>query len=343
MASALETNFNYTYPGILSTEIFFKPTEDSPALSDLAIIDQGISFKKQYNVLPGLNKILKPYDGCERNFEGSAEITNKTLEVKEFALNLQWCKDDFTDYLTGAYNYLAQEMLKTGNQSFDLSGTPLVTVISKLIEDATRRDVFRRVSFGDTGSGSADYDTIDGLWTQLIDNSGTASTYCVRKASGTSLGTAALSSGEALDVLEKVYIQSTNLLKAVPSNKKAFYVTGSIWDNYYNSLASVGAVTEQAYTALVKGMPMLTYKGIPVIPVRIWDTDLADASNPLNATTAHLVLYTTKDNHRIGVESSSDLNKIEGWYDRLTRKYYFEGDMKFGYTYLHCDLQTIAY
>lgn len=343
MASVLETNFDYTYPGILSTEIFFKPTEDSPALADLAIIDQGISFKKQYNVLPGLNKILKPYDGCTPSYTGSAEITNKTLEVKEFSMNLEWCKDDFTGYLSGIYNNLAQEMLKSGNASFDLSGTPLVSVISTLIEDATRRDVFRRISFGDTGSASADYDTIDGIWTQLIDNAGTASTYCVRKASGTSLGTSALSSGEALDVLEKVYSQSTNLLKAVPTNKKAFYVTGSIWDNYYNSLAAVGAVTEQAYTALVKGMPTLTYKGIPVIPVRIWDTDLADTSNPLNATTAHLVLYTTKDNHRIGVEASSDLNKVEGFYSKVDRKYYFTGDMKFGYTYLHCDLQTIAY
>lgn len=343
MASALETNFNYTYPGILTTEVFFKPVEDSPALSDLAIIDQGISYKKQYNVLPQLSKIVKPYDGCERTFSGTQEITNKTLEVKEFELNLEWCKDDFTNYLSNSYNYLAQEMLKSGINSFDPSGTPVATMISRLIDEATRQDVFRRICFGDTGSGSADFDTIDGIWTQLIGDSGTASTYCVRRASGTSLGTSDLASGEALDVLEKVYIQSSNLLKAVPTSKKAMFVTGSIYDNYFNSLAANGAVTEQAFTNLVKGVASLTFKGIPVIPVRIWDTMLADTDNPLNATTRHLVLYTTKDNHIIGVENSGDLNKVEGWYERLERKYYFEGDMKFGYTYLHCDLQTIAY
>lgn len=342
MASALETNFDYTYPGILTTEVFFKPTEDSPALADLAIIDQGISFKKQYNVLPSLSKVLKPYDGCSRSFSGSQDITNVTLETKEFEVGLEWCKDDFTNYLTGAYNNLAQEMLKSGNASFDISGTPVSSMISQLVEDAVRRDVFRRICFGDTGSASADWDTIDGIWTQLIDNAGTASTYCVKKAS-TSMGTAALSSGEALANLEAAYIESTNLLKAVPVSKKAFFVTGSVYDNYFNSLAATGAVTEQAFTNIVKGLSSLTYKGIPVVPVRLWDTELADSGNPLYATTRHLVLYTTKDNHRIGVENSADLNKIEGWYERKDRKYYFEADMKFGYTYLHCDLQTIAY
>lgn len=342
MASALETNFNFTYPGILTTDVFFKPTEETPAISDIAIVDQGIAFKKQYNVLPSLSKIVKPYDGCERSFSGSQEITNRTLETKEFEINLQWCKDDFTDQLTGIYNNLAQEMLKTGIASFDPSGTPINTIVAQLIEDAVRRDIFRRISFADSGSASADWDTIDGIWTQLMADAGTASTYCVKKAN-VSLGTAALSSGEALAALEAVYSESSNLLKAVPVSKKKFFVTGSVYDNYFNSLAATGAVTEQAYTALLNGAQTLTYKGVPVVPVRIWDTELADSTNPLYGTTAHLILYTTKDNHRVGVESNGDLNKIDGWYERKDRKFYFEGDMKFGYTYLHCDLQTIAY
>ena len=235
MASVLETDFNYAYNGILSTEVFFKPTEDSPALSDVAIVDTGISYKKQYNVLPSLSKIVKPYDGCNRTFEGTAEMTNKTLEVKEFDLNLQFCKDDFTNYLTSQYNYLAQEFLKSGNQSFDISSTPLDSMINKLIEDAMRRDIWRRISFGDTGSGSADWDTIDGIWTQMIDSAGSGSSYCVQRFNG-SLGTGALSPQDAIDILEGVYSSSTNLLKAVPNSKKAMFVTGSVYDAYYNKL-----------------------------------------------------------------------------------------------------------
>lgn len=342
MASALETNFNYTYPGILTTEVFFKPTEDTPALTDLFTIDQGISFRKQYNTLNQLNKILKPYAGCARTFTGTQDITNVTLETKEFEINLEWCKEDFTNQLASSYNFLAQEFLKTGIESFNPSGTPIERIISQLIEDAVRRDAFRRISFGDQSSSSADWNTIDGLWTRLIDTSG-GSNYCVRRASGTSLGTADLSAGEAIDALERVHIQSNNLLKQVPNSQKKFYVTGSIYDNYYNSLVGTGAVTEQAFTNQQAGLSRLTFKGVEVVPVRFWDTLLDDSTNPLSSTSKHLVLYTTKANHMLGVESGSDLNKVEGWYERKDRKYYFEGNMKFGYQYLHCDLQTIAY
>lgn len=342
MASALETNFSYTYPGILSTEVSFKPTEDTPALSDLFTIDQGIKFRKRYNLLNQMDKILKPYGGCARVFSGTQNITDTVVETKEFSIGLEWCKDDFTDQLSSIYNVLAQEWLKTGNQSFNPEGTPVATILNQLIEDSLRRDIFRRVSFGDSTSASADWNTIDGLWQRLIDTSG-GSNYCVRRASGTSLGTTALSAGEALDVLEAVHFQSNNLLKAIPNSQKFFAVTGSIYDNYYNSLVGTGAVTEQAFTNIQNGLANLTYKGIKVIPIRYWDTLLDDSTNPLASTTKHLVLYTTKANHILGVENGPDLNKVEGWYERKDRKYYFEGDMKFGYNYLHCDLQTIAY
>lgn len=342
MASALETNFNYTYDGILSTEVSFKPTEDTPALSELFTIDQGIKFKKQYNLLNQLNKILKPYSGCTRVFSGTQDITNTTVQTEEFEIGLEWCKDDFTDQLAERYNVLAQEWLKTGIAQFDPSGTPVASILNQLIEDAVRRDVFRRVSFGDQSSASADWNTIDGLWTRLIDTSG-ASNYCVRRASGTSLGTADLSGGEAIAALEAVHIQSNNLLKQVPNSQKKFYVTGSIYDNYYNSLVGTGAVTEQAFGNQQNGLSSLKFKGIEVMPIRYWDTLLDDSTNPLASTSKHLILYTTKQNHILGVENGADLNKIEGWFERKDRKYYFEGNMKFGYNYLHCDLQTIAY
>jgi len=275
-------------------------------------------------------------------FSGTQDITNTTVQTEEFEIGLEWCKDDFTNQLAESYNYLAQEMLKNGIQEFDPSGTPVASIITQLIQDAIRRDVFRRVSFGDQASSSADWNTIDGLWTRLIDSSG-ASNYCVRRASGTSLGTADLSAGEAIAALESVFIQSNNLLKQIPNSQKKFFVTGSIFDNYYNSLVGTGAVTEAAFSNQQNGVSGLRFKGIDVVPVRYWDTLLDDSTNPLAATSKHLILYTTKQNHILGVENGADLNKVEGFFDRKDRKYYFEGNMKFGYNYLHCDLQTIAY
>jgi hypothetical protein len=341
MATALTTNFNYTYPGLLSTDIAFKPSEDTPALSDIFTIDPGIKDKKQYNLLNQLNKILKPYTGCERTFSGAQVITNKTLQTKEFDLNLEWCKDDFTEQLAGKYNHLAQEWLRTGIDSFNPEGTPINSIISQLIEDAVRRDVFRRVSFGESGNSSADWNQIDGLWTLMIDSSG-GSNYCVRRA-GSALGTGSLTADNAIAALQAVWDESHNLLKAVSVSQKKFYVTGSVYDGYLKKLQGTGAVTEQAFTNIQTGKSSLTFNGVDVVPVRIWDTELEDSANPLFGTAKHLVILTTKPNHILGIESGADLNKVEGWYERKDRKYYFEGNMKMGYQYLHCDLQTIAY
>lgn len=349
--SILETNFNYTYPGILTTEIFYKSSLGNPALSDLFMIDQGIKSHKQYNLVNPISKILKPYTGCDRVFNSNrAFITNTTVRTKEFQVNESWCKDDFTNYLTGGFNFLAQEWLKTGVDSFDPSGTPINVIIDKVLSNALRLDVFRRASFAAGNSSDDDYNQFDGLWDRLIDSSG-ASNYCVVRAS-TALGTGALASGAALTALEQVYSQSNILLKDWDNiyaqfggqvAKPTFWVTRSVWDNYYNSLIGTGAVTEQAFENLQKGLTTLTYKGYPVRPVSLWDQFLAESDNPLFAVTRHLILFTTKDNHILGVENGADLNKIEGWYERKDRKFYYEADLKMGYNYMHCDLQTIAY
>lgn len=343
MVSILETSFNYTWPGILTTEIFYKPSQQAPALADMFTIDQDIKSHKQYNLVTQLNKIVKPYTGCDRTFNGNRQlITNTTVRTKEFQVSESWCKDDFTGYLTGAFNNLAQEWLKTGIDSFDPSGTPINTVIDRLLTEAIKRDIFRRVTMAAGNSSDDDYNQIDGLWDRLIDSSG-ASNYCVRRA-GSSLGTGSLSSGNALTYLEQAYDQSNILLKEqVDSNAATFWVTRSIWDNYYNSLIGNGAVTEQAFTNLQKGLTFLTYKGIKVRPVGLWDTFLAESDNPLFATTRHLILLTIKENHILGVENGKDLNRLEGWYERKDRKFYYEADFKLGYNYLHCDLQTIMY
>jgi hypothetical protein len=341
MATALTFTGGYTYPGNVTTDVLFKSTEDTPAISEMAVVDQNVPYRKRYNLLASLSKILKPYSGCARTFNGAKVITDIFLETKEFEVNLEWCKDDFTQSLSSQYNLLAAEWLKTGIESFNPAGTPVERIINQLVSDAVRRDVFRRFSFGAQDSSSADWNQIDGLWTRLIDTSG-GSNYCVRRA-GSALGTGTLAAGAGLTALAAVWAAAPNLLKQVAKSSLTLWVTGSVYDNYLTSLQGTGAVTEQAMENLQKGITNLTYNGIKVRPVRIWDTELEDSTNPLYATTRHLILLTTKENHVFGTENSADLNKIEGWYERKDRKYYFEGDMKFGYQYLHCDLQVIAY
>jgi len=343
--SILETNLNYTWNGVLSTDIFFKPTLSSPALADVFTIDLGASDKKRYHIAPTMNKILKPYTGCDQAVTGSSfDITSKAVQIKPFEMYEGWCKDDFTNQLTGSYNVLAQEWLKTGVDSFDPAGTPIDRMIIDLLKDGLRRDIWRRVSFGDTTSSSADWNQIDGLWQSLIDQSG-ASNYCVY-ASKTNFGTGTLSASAAYNELVAIYNNSSNLLKeyAIDQGRGQFLVTRSIWQNLYDSYAAVGAVTELAYQAATKGLGKLTFRGIPVTPITIWDDMLADSTNPLYATTRHLIAFTVKENHILAVENTSDLDKIDSWFEKKDNKRYYRSNMSFGFLgAIHCDLTTISY
>lgn len=346
MLSILETSFGFTYPGILTTDIFYKPTLEAPALSDMFRIDQDIKFQKQYNLVTELNKIVRPYTGCGAAVNTNRQlITNTTVTTKEFQMYEGWCKDDFTGQLLGVYNNLAQEWLKTGESQFDPAGTPIDRVIMTVLKDGLQRDLFRRATMADAGSTDADYNQIDGLITRLLDSAG-ASNYCVRRAgtvAGTpgALGIGALSAGNALTYLENNYSDSNILLKNATGKK--FFVTQSIWDNYYNSLIGTGAVTEQAFSNLQKGLTTLTYKGIPVVPVPLWDKFLLESDNPLTGTVRHIILLTVPSNHILGVESAADLNKIDSWYEMKDQKRYYRASFKIGYNYLHCDLQTLSY
>jgi hypothetical protein len=342
--SILETNFNYTWNGILTTDLFFKPSLDSPALSDFFTIDLGATDKKRYNLITPISKVLKPYTGCGGTPAGTRQlITNTTIQLKPFQMYESWCKDDFTGQLSGVYNFLAQEWLKTGNASFDPAGTPINTIIMDSLKDALRRDIFRRVFFAAGNSSSADYNQIDGFWDRTIDSSG-VSNYCVYRY-GSALGTGALGTTAANDYFTGIYNNSSLLLKqeGIDKGQAEFWVTRSVWENYYTYLVGVGAVTEQAYSDYKNGVKTLQFRGHNVRPINLWDNDLADSSNPLFATTRHLIVFTLKKNHILGIENNSDLEKIESWYEMKDQKRYYRSNMVMGYQYLHCDLTTISY
>lgn len=343
--SILETNFSYTWQGELTLDLFYRPTLGTPALSEIATVDTGSKDKKRYNIVPELNKILKPYTGCDQVVTGSSlDITDKYIQLKQFRMKEKWCKDDFDSKLTGTFNHLAQAWLKDGNAGFDPAGTPIGTIIMTSLKDALRRDTFRRIMLADIDSSDANWNQINGLITTIIDQSG-ASNYCVYRY-GSALGTGALSADTAKNNLEGMYENSNILLKeyGIDNGKAVIVCTRSFWDNYYKSLVGVGAVTEQAYSDYKKGLKTLEFRGIPLKPYGILDSFLADSTCPLYATTRHIAYLTVPDNHIIGVENTSDLGAIKSWFSDDDNVRYYSSQMTFGVIgAMHCDLTTIVY
>lgn len=334
--SEVGVNFDYTYNGKLSTEVLFCPSINTPAISDLFVIYPQLKYKQQISILLPLEKVIKKYTSCARTFTDGIDITNTTLSLTQLEINMEWCKDDF-EGLVG--NILAEEWLRTGTEEFDPSGTEIQRIIDEHVQDAARRDTFRVFSFGDTLDADADWNQLDGMWTKLIANSGTGSAYCVRRTDDLA-GT--LASGSALTALKNAYEGSAVILKQLPNEMKYFAVTGSVYENLLSSYEANTNGTEAQFTLLKDGANNLTYRGIPVKAVYAWDSALADPTCPLYGR-ENLILYTTRNNHAVGVDVEADQEKISGWYERKDRKYYIEGFQRLGYNYVCCDLQTIAY
>lgn len=338
MASVLGVDFDYTYNGTLLTEIFTKPTVNTPAINDMFRVIPGSKYKIQATLANPLSKIVKAGTNCVRTAAGTVNLTNTTIDLQDMKMFVEFCAEDFEGSVG---NWLAEQALKSGVDVDDISGTQINQIISGLLEDSLRRDEFRIISFGDTNDADADWSQMDGLWTTLLANDGEGTSYCVNKTS--SFGTGALTDGEALAAFKAAYVGADSILDAIPENQKAFYVTRSVYDNLVASYESISTGSDLQVSWNVDGIPVVRYRGVPVMKISAWDDYLADATNPLFGDIEHLLLYTTRENHVLGVENTADLNRIRSWYSRDDDKYYFDSKMRVGYNYLHCDLQTIAY
>jgi len=339
MADIVGVDFNYTYNGTLLTEVMFKPSVATPAISDLARIIPGSNFKIQIPTSGIISKIVKGGKGCGRTVTGEGlNLENTTVDLNPMKMFVQECAETFEGTVG---NILAEEWLRDGEDRNDISGTQLQSTIDTLLEDALRRDLFRIFSFGDLASVSPDYSQMQGLWPTLIANSGGPG-YCIPRP-GTALGNGDLASGVALEALKAVYQGANNILDQMPENMKAFWVTRSIYDNLVSSYESVSTGSDLQVTLQTDGIPVVRYRGVVVNKVASWDEDLSDLDNPLNGVVSHLILYDTRDNNVVGVANEGDLNRIDGWYSKDDDIYNFASKMRMGYNFVHCDLASIAY
>jgi len=340
--SVVGVDFDYTYNGTLERDVVFCPSVETPSLSDFMRIVQGSKYKIQIPYVDTIQKVIKKYQNCNRTYTDGIDILNTTVELCQLELNMQWCKDNFEGTVG---NILAEEWLRSGVDEFNPEGTEIQTVIDRLVSDAARRDTFRIFSFGNTASLSDDYNQLDGLWTKLIAGDSPSEAYCVKRVAN--LGLSDLGNGAALEALEAAYTESDIILKQLPNNQKYFAVTGSVYENLLASYEANVNGTERQFTNLTMGQgdqgSSLMYRGIPVNALYAWDNSLQDPDNPLFGLARHLILYTTRDNHVVGVDVQEDATRISGWYERKDRRYYIEGFQRLGYNYVCCGLQSIAY
>lgn len=336
----------YTYPGILSTELIQKPKIDTPAITELFTVRQGIRAGEHLNLVQPLTRVLtKGTAACEPTYTQAGSITDKVINTGLFEINQSWCKKEFQGLLSN-YNVLGDSnLVGNGLSGYELGGKLRSIILDETTEQA-RQDVWKIALFGNDslGAGSTNvFSTIDGLWTNYLDS---FASYCVKPVTNAlpNQHNSVLTSNQARDTFRLMYTGSSILLKQMfTSGKVKIFTTGSMWENYLLSLED-NCCVEGSWRLQQDGSKTLYFRGIEIVPIWIADYTLEnDTDNPYYDVLRHFAIMTMPQNNIFGVESMADLNNLEICYDCRLKTTFIQGEMRFGTQFLQCDLTTIAY
>jgi hypothetical protein len=336
VASMYTPDITYTYPGKLNLELIKPIRLGTPALSDLFTIIQGVRCGEYLHYVNPLSRVLaKPSGDCNPTYTQAGSITDRRLETGEFQINLEWCEAEFSAVCTA----LVEKYTAAGVDGYELQSN-LQSIIFEEVLEAARIDVLKAMFFSDNSLGAGNtsiYSTIDGVFTKFFDSE---TAYCVKPVSNALPNghDSTLAADQARDTFRALWSGAEIELKQLPTNQKAFWVTGSMWENYYDSLLN-NCCVEGSWRAGQDGITTLYYRGIEVLPLWFADESLSsETANPFYDEIRHFAVYTAKANHYMGVERSSDLNNLTSCFDCRTNSTLIKGRMRFGYNFAQCGL-----
>ena len=331
MANAVTIDFDYTYNGQDATEMLYKPSVQTPDILRLFKVITGIKNKHQLTLASNISNIVKAYSGCgTRTASGTVALDNRTLTVNEVQVFLEQCKDAFE-------NTMYEEFLAAGIDANDIGASSVITgIIDKLMIDGMRRDNFRLFSFGDVNSSNENLNGMTGMWPRLF--AGVQDSYCVKRQDNISALNQTAGT-RAIDYFRNLYEGASIILKQIPKEEKAFFVTGNVYENFQSNLENADQNANGVQLVTKGDGGVILFRGVEVVPIYAWD----DAISAYSLGNKSRILYTWKQNHVIGVDRASDQGAVRGWYEKKDRKYYIEAQYRMGYNYVHCDLSSVSY
>lgn len=306
MANFITESLNVTYSGKdITNELFYAPQEGSDSLAGVRRLT---NVKTKVNMyLPStLTKIVRAYSTCGFSATGGVvDVSDKTLEVSKLKVNLEQCGDTF-------YGTVWEEFYGSGTAIDDLTDTIIGEIARKKVAEGIADDNGRIAWFAATSSANADFNQLDGFIQKFVDASATLGMY----KELTTIANVEDTNGDlvadgAYEALKYVYENQPKVLRQMPMNAKKFRVTYTIYDNLITTFEQLGTGNALGLSRAIDG-GVLKFRGIEVMAVTGWDTQLADANNPNSAGNGidigdNMILYTIDSNLVIG----SDVNDPE--------------------------------
>jgi hypothetical protein len=175
------------------------------------------------------------------------------------------------------------------------------------------------------------FDIIDGLFKQLrglvADDNTRGVTIAANSQSSKTGQMTYMTPDRAYTLLSDMWYKAPIKLRQMKAdtnvdNRPKFLVTQSIADAYEQYL--IGKGIDRTYVNLVEGVQVLSFLGVPVVPMAIWD-EMIQAYNDLGDTyfKPHRALLTTKSVLAVGTPNGErEFGEFDIWYDKTSRKNY---------------------
>jgi hypothetical protein len=327
MASTLDfSKFTFTAEQIRAVnELIFDEVVQSPELDLLCTVYPGIVYDKEIGFIGDGGLVGIKSQGCNPTPQQWNIATRKVLwQPQAWEILLEECWKDI-DSTAAVY------ALKTGREVADFTDTDYMAIVIEKLTQAIKEFIVRLVWFNnkdakniaDGGTITAGIDIsffniLDGFWKQLQAQltANPAQRVTIAENAGTTYTAQELNPANMQGYLQKLVYGADIVLRSSPNGFIA--CTQSFYDAYAMSLQNVQL--ESMYANLVNGQKTLTFNGIPLYAMPIWDKMIAQFENTgTKLTNPHRALYTTKDALGVSMDGLDSFEKIETWYNKDTR------------------------
>lgn len=340
------------------SETIMESVYQNPDLNSLHLFVEDIVAKQQIAFLGLLQKITKADPGCN----GSAGSSSIPLSEKfwEPTPVKFWLSECATNLEATFWTWGLQKGIKRK----DLTGTDFAEFIMERIDTALVEDVLRIAWFNDTDAANynsspagvitngvdlADYTMIDGFWKKLfaIGTADATKVISISKNAGNSYANQKFTATDVTNktvhgILQDMLDNADTRLTEQDANTQ-FYVTKSIYNQYKRELKSYSAI-EASFQMVQNGQKVLTFDGVPVVPISFWDRTIkADFDNGTKTYLPHRAVLSVKENLPIGVDGSDTMKTISNFYLPKEETNNWKGGYKIDVQVLQDYLVMMAY
>lgn len=329
MAAVLKfSNFDFTAEQIRQVKsLLWDEVLEAPEISAIHTIFENIVYDKQIGFIGKGGMVGKAQQGSVVPLVAQAyEIATRkiTWTPKGWEILVHQHRADI-EATAAVYS------MKTGSSYSDFESSDYMAIILEALAVSIKEFIIRLVWFNDTaadvianggtltaGTDKTFFNLIDGLWKQIMTQVTAAPSQkvTITENAGNTYLLQAIVPANVQGYLQSIVFGADMNLRGMQNG--FILCTQSVYDAYAKSLQGVGL--ESLYTNLVTGFKTLSYNGIPLIPMPIWDLLIKAYYNTGTKTlNPHRILYTSKDLLAVGFDSSKSFGDLDVWYDKDTR------------------------